>query len=433
MDYNKTINLPKTDFPMRAGLPKREPDMLQHWNDLDLYNELLKKNEGKPRFSLHDGPPFSNGGLHMGHALNKSIKDFITRSYAMRGYYTPYIPGWDNHGMPIESAIIKEQKLNRKNMSVAEFRSACHDYAQKYIDIQMDGFKRMGVLGDWEHPYKTMDPGFEAEEVKVFGAMYQKGYIYKGLKPVYWCPHDETALAEAEIEYQDDPCTTVYVKFPMADDQGKLPAYDRGFIDRLVKAAEQTDDYDTMRALASAMLSVGGGLRLIELQNAKVSNLDRRNATLKLDVVKGMDRYGKPRVVPLAPEIMPQMDRFLAMREEFLRDKPYKTDLFFFNSWDGTVLSDRFSYRYRKVVEEVIGEHFDFRGCRRTFSQNAADVGVSDESISVVMGHSTTRTTNLHYSRRPTSVALEEFDSVRNDKTRGNDHGTGTEGSGGNP
>ena len=225
MDYNKTINLPKTDFPMRAGLPKREPDMLQHWNDLDLYNELLKKNEGKPLFSLHDGPPFSNGGLHMGHALNKSIKDFITRSYAMRGYYTPYIPGWDNHGMPIESAIIKEQKLNRKNMSVAEFRSACHDYAQKYIDIQMDGFKRMGVLGDWEHPYKTMDPGFEAEEVKVFGAMYKKGYIYKGLKPVYWCPHDETALAEAEIEYQDDPCTTVYVKFPVKDDLGKLSQY----------------------------------------------------------------------------------------------------------------------------------------------------------------------------------------------------------------
>ena len=161
----------------------------------------------------------------MGHALNKSIKDFITRSYAMRGYYTPYIPGWDNHGMPIESAIIKEQKLNRKNMSVAEFRSACHDYAQKYIDIQMDGFKRMGVLGDWEHPYKTMDPGFEAEEVKVFGAMYKKGYIYKGLKPVYWCPHDETALAEAEIEYQDDPCTTVYVKFPVKDDLGKLAQY----------------------------------------------------------------------------------------------------------------------------------------------------------------------------------------------------------------
>ena len=225
MDYNETVHLPQTDFPMRAGLPSREPGMLQRWNDMDLYNEMLKKNEGKPLFALHDGPPFSNGNLHMGHALNKSIKDFITRMYAMRGYYTPYIPGWDNHGMPIESAIIKEQKLNRKNMSVPEFRTACHNYAQKYIDIQMDGFKRMGVLADWEHPYKTMDPGFEAEEVKVFGAMYKKGYIYKGLKPVYWCPKDETALAEAEIEYQDDPCTTVYVKFQVKDDLGKLGQY----------------------------------------------------------------------------------------------------------------------------------------------------------------------------------------------------------------
>ena len=227
MDYNKTINLPKTDFPMRAGLPKREPEMLKRWQEQDVYNEMLKKNEGKPLFNLHDGPPFSNGALHMGHALNKSIKDFITRSYAMRGYYTPYIPGWDNHGMPIESAIIKQNKLNRKEMSVPDFRSACHDFAKHYMDVQSEGFQRMGVLGDWEHPYATMNPGFEAEEVKVFGEMYKKGYIYKGLKPVYWCPHDETALAEAEIEYQDDPCTTVYVKFPMHDDCGKLPGYDK--------------------------------------------------------------------------------------------------------------------------------------------------------------------------------------------------------------
>ena len=204
MDYKSTLNMPKSGFPMRAGLPKREPEMLKHWEEMDLYNLMLKKNEGKPRFALHDGPPFSNGGLHMGHALNKSLKDFITRSYAMRGYYTPYIPGWDNHGMPIESAIIKQNKLNHKAMPVSEFRSACHEFAQHYIDVQMEGFKRIGVLGDWEHPYKTMDPGFEAEEVKVFGEMYKKGYIYKGLKPVYWCYHDETALAEAEIEYQDD-------------------------------------------------------------------------------------------------------------------------------------------------------------------------------------------------------------------------------------
>ncbi len=227
MDYNKTIHLPKTDFPMRAGLPKREPEMLKRWESEDLYHELLKKNEGKPLFNLHDGPPFSNGSIHMGTAMNKAIKDIITRSYAMRGYYTPYIPGWDNHGMPIESNIIKQNKLNHKAMSIPDFRSACRDFAAHYVDVQRDAFKRIGVVGDWDHPYLTMDPGFEAEEVKVFGAMYKKGYIYKGLKPVYWCPHDETALAEAEIEYQDDPCTTVYVKFPMHEDQGKLAAYDK--------------------------------------------------------------------------------------------------------------------------------------------------------------------------------------------------------------
>jgi len=225
-DYNSTLNLPKTDFPMRAGLPKREPEMLKKWEELDIYNELLKKNEGKPRFALHDGPPFSNGNIHMGHALNKTIKDFITRSYAMRGYYTPYIPGWDNHGMPIESAIIKEQKLNHKAMSVADFRSACEAYAEKYIGKQMEGFKRLGVIGDWEHPYKTMNKSFEAEETRIFGKMFKNGHIYKGLKPVYWCAEDETALAEAEIEYQDDPCTTVYVKFSMNDDMGKLPNID---------------------------------------------------------------------------------------------------------------------------------------------------------------------------------------------------------------
>ena len=227
MEYKKTLNMTKSGFPMRAGLPVREPDMLKQWKELDVYNEMLKKNEGKPLFNLHDGPPFSNGNIHMGHALNKAIKDFITRSYAMRGYYTPYVPGWDNHGMPIESAIIKEQKLNHKEMSVADFRSACEDYAKKYVRLQSEAFQRMGVVGDWEHPYCTMDKTFEAEEVKVFGQMYKKGYIYKGLKPVYWCAHDETALAEAEIEYKDDPCTTVYVKFPMNDDLGKLSHLDK--------------------------------------------------------------------------------------------------------------------------------------------------------------------------------------------------------------
>ena len=223
MDYNATVNLPKTDFPMRAGLPKREPDMLKAWNELDLYHEMYKRNEGRPSFNLHDGPPFSNGMIHMGTALNKCLKDFINRYKSMAGYQVWYTPGWDNHGMPIESAIIKEQKLNHKAMSVSEFRSACEQYARKYVGIQMENFRRLGVLGEWDNPYLTMDPAFEAEEVKIFGKMYEKGYIYKGLKPVYWCPNDETALAEAEIEYQDDPCTTVYVKFPIHDDLGKLP------------------------------------------------------------------------------------------------------------------------------------------------------------------------------------------------------------------
>ncbi len=221
-DYNATINLPKTDFPMRAGLPKREPDMLKDFRDRDVYGQLIARNEGKPRFILHDGPPFSNGYIHMGTAMNKCLKDFIIRYRNMSGWQAPYVPGWDNHGMPIESAIIKQNKLNRKEMSIPQFREACQAFAENFVNIQRDQFIRLGVLGDWEHPYLTMNPAFEAEEVKVFGAMYKKGYIYKGKKPVYWCPHDETALAEAEIGYSDDPGTSIYVKFPVADDQGKL-------------------------------------------------------------------------------------------------------------------------------------------------------------------------------------------------------------------
>ncbi len=224
-DYNATINLPKTDFPMRAGLPKREPDMLKDWFDMDLYGKMVSRNEGKPSFILHDGPPFSNGQMHMGHALNKCLKDFIVRYKNMSGFQTPYTPGWDNHGMPIESAIIKQNKLDRKKMSIPEFRNACRDFAANFINIQREQMKRLGTLGDWDHPYLTMDPKFEAEEVKIFGKMFESGYIYKGKKPVYWCPHDETALAEAEIEYAEDPVTTIFVKFRVEDDLGKLSQY----------------------------------------------------------------------------------------------------------------------------------------------------------------------------------------------------------------
>ncbi|MBR1456394.1 MAG: isoleucine--tRNA ligase [Oscillospiraceae bacterium] len=265
-DYNATLNLPKTDFPMRAGLPKREPDMLKRWEELDVYNEHLKKSEGLPLFSLHDGPPFSNGDIHMGHALNKSLKDFINRSYMMRGYHVPYIPGWDNHGMPIESAIIKEQGRIHKTLSVADFRSACHDYAEKYIHRQMDGFKRLGVIGDWEHPYRTMDKGFEADEVRIFGMMYRNGHIYKGLKPVYWCAHDETALAEAEIEYHDDPVTTVYVKFPMHDDKGKLSHLDKSKLFFLI----WTTTTWTLPGNLGITLSPGDSYAIVKVPNGEM-------------------------------------------------------------------------------------------------------------------------------------------------------------------
>ena len=226
MEYKNTIITPKTDFPMKAGLPAREPGMLERWQEQNLYQLMLEKNKDLPPFILHDGPPFSNGYIHMGHALNKTLKDFIVRSRAMMGYYTPYVPGWDNHGLPIERAIEKSKSKLNKDMSVSEFRTACEAFAEDFIQKQMGGFKRLGVVGDWEHPYRTMDRHFEGQEVKVFGRMFDKGFIYKGLKPVTWCPACATAVAEADIEYQDDPCTSVYVKFAMADDLGKLSGFD---------------------------------------------------------------------------------------------------------------------------------------------------------------------------------------------------------------
>ncbi|MBR5743262.1 MAG: isoleucine--tRNA ligase, partial [Clostridia bacterium] len=225
LDYNKTLNLPKTEFPMRAGLPQREPVALENWNKKDIYGKLQAKNAGKKPYILHDGPPFSNGDIHMGTAMNKVLKDFIIRYKSMSGFSAPYVPGWDNHGMPIESAIIKKNKLDRKKMSIPEFRSACQKFASDFVDRQRNEFIRLGVLADWNRPYLTMDPAFEAEEVKVFGRMYEKGYIYKGLKPVYWCPHDETALAEAEIEYKDDSVKSIFVKFRVKDDRGLFSPY----------------------------------------------------------------------------------------------------------------------------------------------------------------------------------------------------------------
>ena len=229
-DYNKTIHLPKTDFPMRAALAKREPDMLAEMYRKDIYNKLMKKNEGKPSFILHDGPPYANGNIHIGTAMNKVLKDFIVRSKNMLGYKAPYIPGWDTHGMPIETAIQK-QGVKRNEMPVPEFRDKCRAFALEQVDKQRTDFKRLGVIGDWDHPYITLKPEFEAKQVEVFGAMALKGLIYQGLKPTYWCPTCETALAEAEVEYAEDPVTTIFVKFKVHDDKGKLAQY--GDLDKM--------------------------------------------------------------------------------------------------------------------------------------------------------------------------------------------------------
>lgn len=224
-DYNNTLNLPKTDFPMRAGLPKSEPVMLKEWDEDKVYETLMEKNEGKPLFVLHDGPPYANGDIHLGTALNKVLKDFIVRYKNMNGFKAPYVPGWDTHGLPTElKARAKAGVGNSATISDVELRKLCRDFVNGYIDDQRTQFKRLGGIGEWDNPYITLLPEFEAKQIEVFADMACKGYIYKGLKPVYWCSDCKTALAEAEIEYAEDPCHSIYVKFRVTDDKGVLSA-----------------------------------------------------------------------------------------------------------------------------------------------------------------------------------------------------------------
>ena len=219
-DYSATLNLPKTEFPMRGNLPENEPKILDEIFENGLYEKMLKKNEGKEPFVLHDGPPYANGEIHIGHALNKILKDTIVRYKNLQGYYTPFIPGFDTHGMPTENKAIKALGLNRDEIPVSQFRDTCKSFNKDYIAKQTEGFKRLGVLADWKNPYITYQTQVEAKQVGVFADMYKKGYIYKGLKPVYWCTDCETALAEAEIEYKDVHNTSAYVKFPVEDSKG---------------------------------------------------------------------------------------------------------------------------------------------------------------------------------------------------------------------
>lgn len=226
-DYNKTLNLPKTDFPMRANLPEREPEALKQWQQEDLYGKLMAHNEGKPLYILHDGPPYANGIIHLGTALNKSLKDFVLRYKNMTGFKAPYVPGYDTHGLPTElKARAAAGKESSEKMSPLEIRKICHEFALNFADSQRHQFERLGILGEWDNPYMTLTNDYVAKQVEVFGEMADKGYIYKGLKPVYWCPHCQTALAEAEIEYADDPCYSIYVKFAVNQDNGTLSKFD---------------------------------------------------------------------------------------------------------------------------------------------------------------------------------------------------------------
>ena len=225
-NYNDTIHLPSTPFAMRAGLPKKEPQMLKDWQENHVYEQMIKNNEGKPRFILHDGPPYANGNIHMGTALNKIIKDIIIRYKNMSGYCAPYVPGYDTHGLPIELKALGSLGDKKSGVSKLDLRKICKEFATEHIDVMNEQFQRLGVQGDFGNPYLTLRPEFEARQVEIFGKMAEKGYIYKGMKAVYWCPEDHTALAEAEIEYAEDECDSIYVRFKLnKDPNGVLAKY----------------------------------------------------------------------------------------------------------------------------------------------------------------------------------------------------------------
>ena len=229
MRIKDTLNLGKTKFKMRGNLPVREAQWQKEWEENDLYEQRLKLNEGHPRFDLHDGPPFANGNIHMGHALNKISKDIIVRYKNMNGYYAPYVPGWDTHGLPVEQQLAKKG-VDRKTMDRAKYRELCRQYAEEQIQKQMTDFKRLGVMADWDHPYITLQHDFEAQEIRVFGEMYKKGYIYKGKKPVYWSWSSESTLAEAEVEYKDVEANSIFVAFPVTDGKGIIDPKDTYFV-----------------------------------------------------------------------------------------------------------------------------------------------------------------------------------------------------------
>ena len=219
-----TLNLPQTTFPMKANLPQNEPIRLEAWQKADLYAQIRAARAGSPKYILHDGPPYANGAIHLGHALNKCIKDFVVKTKTMAGFDSPYVPGWDCHGLPIEIKVDEQLGRKKLEMDPVAVRKACRDYAQKYVDLQRSQFERIGVFGRWSNPYLTMSFGYEASIVETFYDFFEKGFVYKGLKPVYWCIHDRTALAEAEVEYEQHTSPSVYIRYTLTSDPSAIDA-----------------------------------------------------------------------------------------------------------------------------------------------------------------------------------------------------------------
>ncbi|HEB2280193.1 TPA: isoleucine--tRNA ligase [Staphylococcus aureus] len=285
MDYKETLLMPKTDFPMRGGLPNKEPQIQEKWDAEDQYHKALEKNKGNETFILHDGPPYANGNLHMGHALNKILKDFIVRYKTMQGFYAPYVPGWDTHGLPIEQALTKKG-VDRKKMSTAEFREKCKEFALEQIELQKKDFRRLGVRGDFNDPYITLKPEYEAAQIRIFGEMADKGLIYKGKKPVYWSPSSESSLAEAEIEYHDKRSASIYVAFDVKDDKGVVDADAKFIIWTTTPWTIPSNVAITVHPeLKYGQYNVNGGKYIIAeaLSDAVAEALDWDKASIKLE------------------------------------------------------------------------------------------------------------------------------------------------------
>src|ERR1700724_3346209 len=218
LELKKTLNLPKTDFSMKANLPQNEPKWLERWEKMDIYRKIRESRRGSPSYILHDGPPYANGAIHEGHALNKCLKDFVVKSKNMAGFDAPYIPGWNCHGLPIEIKVDQQLGGKKLQMKPIDVRRECRKYAQKYLDLQREQFKRIGVLGRFDKPYSTMTPEYESVVLRTFYDFFEKGFVYKGLRPVYWCMHDRTALAEAEVEYETHTLPTVWETYRLQSD-----------------------------------------------------------------------------------------------------------------------------------------------------------------------------------------------------------------------